>query len=276
MADVIADDKPRGVHAQQLLAKVRDMWDEWDLRDGVKDDMLEFDAFYNGFLAPYFGCYRCDETKQALAALDMDANGVVDWNEFAVYLKWALRQYPEMKDAEELLSTAFRKGLIPAMQDEIRLNSDRPSVGLSETDIHPYLSWNNHVDYITTKASRTLNLLRRNLYNCSPEVKARAYLSIVRPLLSYASTVWDPYTKRNSDKIEKIQRHASRFVFNKYSRQQSVTALLNDLRWTELSYLRKRDRVTMMYKILNGLIAIPHQDYVKYTQPQTLAEITTL
>ena len=90
--------------------------------------MLEFDAFYNGFLAPYFGCYRCDETKQALAALDMDADGVVDWNEFAVYLKWALRQYPEMKDAEELLSTAFRKGLIPAMQDEvIKAESTRAS-----------------------------------------------------------------------------------------------------------------------------------------------------
>ena len=53
------------------------MWDEWDLRDGTKDDMLEFDAFYNGFMAPYFGCYRCDETRKALKAIDMDNNGVV-------------------------------------------------------------------------------------------------------------------------------------------------------------------------------------------------------
>ena len=49
----------------------------------------------------------------------MDADGTVDWNEFAVYLKWALRQYPETKTAEELLSVAFRKGLVPAMQDEV-------------------------------------------------------------------------------------------------------------------------------------------------------------
>ena len=47
----------------------------------------------------------------------MDEDGKVDWNEFELYLKWAIRQYPaDTKTAEDLLSIAFRKGLIPAMQ----------------------------------------------------------------------------------------------------------------------------------------------------------------
>ena len=70
-------------------------------------------------MAPYFGCYRCSDTKRALKAIDMDADNVVDWNEFLVYLKWAMRQYPKIKDTDELLDVAFRKGLIPAMQDEV-------------------------------------------------------------------------------------------------------------------------------------------------------------
>ena len=119
MSEVIAQEEPKRVHAQELIAEIRAMWDEWDLRDGKKDDQLEFDAFYNGFMAPYFGCYRCDETKCALKAIDMDEDGTVDWNEFALYLKWAIREYPETKTAEDLLSIAFRKGLIPAMQDEV-------------------------------------------------------------------------------------------------------------------------------------------------------------
>lgn len=119
MAEVIAKQEPVKAHAQVLIDEIRTMWDEWDLRDGEKDDRLSFDAFYNGFLAPYFGCYRCDETKQALKAIDMDEDGTVDWNEFALYLKWAMREYPETKTAEDLLSVAFRKGLIPAMQDEV-------------------------------------------------------------------------------------------------------------------------------------------------------------
>eukprot|EP00794_Sanderia_malayensis_P011795 gene11795-13015_t len=124
MGEKVAAAKSVSVHIDELIAEIRAMWDEWDLRDGEKDDALEFDAFYNGFMAPYFGCYRCDETKKALKAIDMDSDGTVDWNEFAVYLKWAGRQYPATKDAEELLSVAFRKGLIPAMQDEVIKQSD--------------------------------------------------------------------------------------------------------------------------------------------------------
>ena len=58
MAKSVEESKVTNPHHQVLMDEVRAMWDEWDLRDGKKDDMLEFDAFYNGFLAPYFGCYR--------------------------------------------------------------------------------------------------------------------------------------------------------------------------------------------------------------------------
>ena len=54
----------------------------------------------------------------------MDEDGRVDWNEFALYLKWAGRQYPDVNDAEDLIATAFRKGLVPAMQDEVIKQSD--------------------------------------------------------------------------------------------------------------------------------------------------------
>ena len=56
---------------------------------------------------------------RALQALDMDADGYVDWNEILVYLKWALRQYPDVENADELLDVTFRKGIIPAMRDEL-------------------------------------------------------------------------------------------------------------------------------------------------------------
>jgi len=138
MAEAIARVEPKQEYLKELISQVRCMWDEWDLRDGEKDDQLDFDAFYNGFMSPYFGCYRCDETKRALSAIDMDCDGKVDWNEFAVYLKWAGNQYPDITTAEELLDVAFRKGLVPAMQDEVVKS-------LSNSDGQAAISW--HYQY---------------------------------------------------------------------------------------------------------------------------------
>ena len=107
-------------HHQSLIEEVRKRWDAWDLKEEEQgDDCLEFDSFYDGFLGPYFGCYRCEDTKQALQAIDMDKDGKVDWGEFLVYLKWALHEYPEISSEGELIDVAFRKGLIPAMRDEL-------------------------------------------------------------------------------------------------------------------------------------------------------------
>ena len=121
MGEIIANNmKASTEHGKQLLVQVREIWDKWDLRDEVQgDDALEYDSFYNGFMAPYFGCFRCDDTRKGLQALDMDNDSLIDWYEFRVYLLWALNQYPDIRDVEELLSITFRKGLIPAMQDEI-------------------------------------------------------------------------------------------------------------------------------------------------------------
>ena len=120
MCEEVAAMKLNQPHAESLLSQIREQWDIWDTKDKVQgDDMLEYDSFYNGFMAPYFACYRCSDTKRALQALDMDADNQVDWNEFLVYLKWALHQYPMIKDTEELLDVTFRKGIIPAMRDEL-------------------------------------------------------------------------------------------------------------------------------------------------------------
>ena len=50
----------------------------------------------------------------------MDSDGFVDWHEILVYAKWALHKYLEsdIKTADEAISVAFDKGIIPAMQDE--------------------------------------------------------------------------------------------------------------------------------------------------------------
>ena len=121
MRDIIEKSELNAPNEMRLVADIRNIWDTWDLRDEVQGDgRLEFYSFYNGFMAPYFGCFRCDDTRKGLKAIDMDSDGYVEWSEFLVYIKWALRQYPaDINNVDQLLSITFRKAIIPAMRDEV-------------------------------------------------------------------------------------------------------------------------------------------------------------
>ena len=119
MSKVIVNTKLKDPHHQIIIKEIREFWDFWDSKEENQGDgCLQFDSFYHSFMAPYFGCYRCEDTKKSLKALDMDRDGLIDWNEFLVYIKWALNEYPDVTTADEVLSIAFEKGLIPAMRDE--------------------------------------------------------------------------------------------------------------------------------------------------------------
>ena len=96
-------------------------------------------------------------------------------------------------------------------------------------DITNDLKWNTHISNICTKlkANRTLGFLRRNLYFCLQDVKEAAYKTMVRPILEYGSSVWDPYTQDLQDELEKVQNRAARFVTRNYTREEgSMTGIL--------------------------------------------------
>ena len=59
------------------------------------------------------------------------------------------------------------------------------------------LSWNKHVENVAAKGNRTLGFVKCNLRECTKPVKAASYTTLVRPVLEYASTIWDPTTDHN-------------------------------------------------------------------------------
>ena len=94
------------------------------------------------------------------------------------------------------------------------------------------LKWMTHIINICTKANRNLGFLSRNLYSCHQDVKETAYKTIVRPILEYGSSVWDPYTQGLQDELEKVQNPAARFVTRNNTREEgSMTGILEEC-WT--------------------------------------------
>ena len=129
------------------------------------------------------------------------------------------------------------------------------------------LKWNTHIINICTKANRTLGFLRRNLFSCPQEVKEAGYKTLVRPILEYGSSVWDPYTQGLQEELEKVQNRAARFVTRNYTREAgSMTGILEQLKWESLKKRRKDNRLILLYKGLKGKARIPTGDLVPKTR----------
>ena len=90
---------------------------------------------------------------------------------------------------------------------------------------------------LTKKAKYLGSILRRNLHSCPRSINETCYKSLVRPQLEYASTVWDPYTKSNTNALKMVQRRAARFVSGNYRRQANVGTMLQSFGW-EYKWMR--------------------------------------
>jgi len=91
------------------------------------------------------------------------------------------------------------------------------------------LRWHEHVNNISVKATKTVNFIRRNVYCCPPDIKATAYISLVRSHLEYAAAAWNPYLVSDCKQLEKVQHRAARFVKRDYKSTTSVSSLISQL-----------------------------------------------
>ena len=181
--------------------------------------------------------------------------------------KWLMSFNPEK--CEVLRITNKRKGVIVTDYSihgsVLRTVASAKYLGVT---IAGSLSWKPHINNITKKANSTLGFLRRNLRKCPQKTREQAYRTYVRPTLEYASSVWDTNIKDQITRVERVQRRAARFVKADYCMDHSVTAMLRELRWPTLRERRARAKMTSMYSIVNGLIAIPAQP--PYLFPATI------
>ena len=120
---------------------------------------------------------------------------------------------------------------------------------------------------VCTKANRTLGFLRRSLYSCPQEVKEAAYKELVRPVLNYGSSVWDPPGVVLQEELESVQKRAARFVTGNYSYETgSMTDILGQLKWESLKKRRKDNRLILLCKGLKGKASVPTDDLIPKTR----------
>ena len=127
--------------------------------------------------------------------------------------------------------------------------------------IHHSLKSDSHIKYIISRANSKLGFIKRNLKGCPRALKRSAYLGLVRSGLEYGAIVWDPHHDYKCDAIELVQNKAMRWIngLPPYDRRH-IRLLLADTGITSLEQRRRDARITMLYKMVHGLVNITTEE----------------
>ena len=188
-----------------------------------------------------------DDTAVYLTVSGLQDNQVLQSDSLQCWERtWDMEFNPSK--CQVLYITRSRK---PVMCRYFMHNQELESVDTAKylgMNISKDLSWNTHINNITTSATRTLGFVKRNVQTKSKDIRTLAYDSLVRPQVEYESAVRSPYTKENKDKIEMVQRRAARWVSDDYS--SSFTEMMSNLGWRSLENRGYDARLLMFNKIV--------------------------
>ena len=108
-----------------------------------------------------------------------------------------------------------------------------------------------------------IGILFRSFVTRDVRTLRQAYVTFIRPILEYASTVWSTYKVKHITAIERIQRHFTRRISSLHELSYSERLAVINLDTLELRRLRAD--LLMYYKILNGLSPLTANEYFTVT-----------
>ena len=174
-----------------------------------------------------------------------DLANVEDWSE-----KWQLPFNVEKCKVMHIGSTNPKH--------EYYMNGHRLETSTCEKDLGVQIDhkFNFHVHTAAAikKASQVLGLIKRTYITRDADTITTLYKSLVRPHLEYGNLIWGPNFKEDMKSVEKIQRRATKIIYNLKDTPYEDRLQILDL--PSLYYRRKRGDMIQTYKIMNRLVRL--------------------
>ena len=133
------------------------------------------------------------------------------------------------------------------------------------------LKFDKHINSVVNKTKRLTGLIKRTFSCMNKKMFLTLYKSLIRSIVDYGSTVYYPYTKKNSQLIENIQRRATRIV--PQLKGLSYTERLQALNLPTLLYRRERFDLIQIFKIVNHLEDIDSSKFFTFNDNPTRGHI---
>ena len=78
--------------------------------------------------------------------------------------------------------------------------------------LDPYLSWNDHIDYIGRKISVKLGMLRKARKVIPRESCLTLYTAMILPVFDNCAVAWDSCSKADRECLDKLHRRAASII----------------------------------------------------------------
>ena len=172
--------------------------------------------------------YRVINSPEDHIILQTDLKNLQRWT-----MRWGMRFNPSKCQVMHIARTRPLTKLYELCGEILETVKSAKYLGIVISD---NLQWSEQTRISVSKANSTLQLIARNLRNCSRYSRALAYTTLARPKLEYCSSAWDPHKAADIDDLEMVNRRAARVVYNyiRFERDVSPTALINELGWQSL------------------------------------------
>lgn len=118
-------------------------------------------------------------------------------------------------------------------------------------------------DHINEKVHKMLGLIanmKRAFVYVDEDMVKKIIKAIIRPSLEYGAVVWSPHLKKDIDKLERVQRAATRWAPT--LRDLSYEDRLQKLGLTTLEERRKRGDMIMLFNCITGRVKIDKDDFL--------------
>ena len=121
------------------------------------------------------------------------------------------------------------------------------------------------VKMISCCANLKRQFQERNLKTYSRDIKLKCYKTYVRPIIEYTSPVWDTNNKNVTQKVESVQRKASRFILNDYNKDSSVSKMIKKLYLDSIELRCRVKKLKLMHSVASNAIKPTHgRDRIKF------------
>ena len=122
------------------------------------------------------------------------------------------------------------------------------------------LKFYTHISEICSKAYRISNMIFRSFITNQYSPLVCAYLTYIRPILEYGSSVWNPHSNYigYNDLLEKVQRNFTKKLFYRCNLSYlNYSDRLTFLNLHSLSQRRTIADLTLAYKLIKGFVDVP-------------------